>query len=90
MRGVFEILLGQYRDHVLLGNYLTADEPDFAALAASDVPMMVSSSELLMLHVALAFHNGDRTARIADIHALDHDNRVRVMDAINLSMHNRV
>ena len=86
MREPYETLLGQYRDHPLLGPYLEGYDPDFAALAASDVPLMISSGELLMLHVALAFHNGDRTARIADIGKLDYENRERVADAIYMHM----
>lgn len=88
MREPYETLLGQYRDHELLDVFLEGDFPDFARLAASDIPFMLSGGELLMVHVALAFHNGDRTARIADIGKLDYDNRVRVMDAINFTMHN--
>lgn len=86
MREPYETLLGQYRDHPLLGSYLQGYDPDFAALAASEVPLMISSGELLMLHVALAFYNGDRTARIADLAKLDADNRERIVDAIRISM----
>lgn len=86
MREPYETLLGQFRDHVLLGNYLQGYDPDFAGLAASEVPLMISSGELLMLHVALAFYNGDRTARIADLAKLDPENLERVTDALYISM----
>lgn len=86
MREPYETLLGQYRDHPLIGNYLQGYDPDFAGLAASDVPLMISAGELLMLHVALAFWNGDRTARVADLARLDDENRQRVIDAIYIAM----
>lgn len=86
MREPYETLLGQYRDHPLLGDYLRGYDPDFAGLAGSDTVLMISSGELLMLHVALAFYNGDRTARVADLAKLDDDNRERVTDALRISM----
>lgn len=86
MREPYETLLGQYRDHPLLGRFLDGYDPDFAALAASEVPLMVSKGELLMLHVALAFYNGDRTARVADLAILDDENRQRVVDALYIAM----
>lgn len=82
MREPYETILGQYRDHCLMARFLDGDEPAFAELASSEVWYQISSSELLMWHVALAFHNGDGTARMADIHRLDYENRVRVADAI--------
>ena len=86
MREPYETLLGQYRDHPLLGRFLDGYDPDFGALAASEVPLMVSRGELLMLHVALAFYNGDRTAKVADLAILDEENLVRVTDALLLAM----
>ena len=86
MREPYETLLGQYRDHWLLGNYLQGYEPDWAGLAANDRLLCLSAGELLMCHVALAFYNGDRTARIADLATLDDENRQRVTDALYLAM----
>jgi len=85
MREPFETLLGQYRDHPLMGRFLDGYDPDFVGMAASEVPLMISSSELVMWNIALAFHNGDRAARFADLHGLDYDNRVRVADAVNIA-----
>lgn len=85
MREPYRTIVGHHRDHVLLGPYLEEDEPDFTGLAASDVPFRVSSSELLMLRVALAFHNGDKTATLAEIlNRFDYDNLIRVSDAIRI------
>lgn len=84
MREPYETLLGQYRDHCLMGRFLEGYDPDFAGMAASDAWRMISHSELTMWHIALAFWNGDRTARIADLQGLDYDNRVRVADALNI------
>lgn len=86
MREPYETLLGQYRNHELLGRFLDGYEPDFAALAASEVPMMISAGELLMLHVALAFYNGDRTAKVADLARLDEENLTRITDALHIAM----
>jgi len=85
MREPYETLLGKYRDHPLMGRFLDGYEPDFVGIAASEVPLMISSSELVMWNIALAFHNGDRTARFADLLALDYDNRIRVADAITIA-----
>lgn len=86
MREPYETLLGQYADHWLLWKHLQGYEPDFAAIANDELLGNLSSGELLMLHVALAFWNGDRTARIADLYALDHENRERIVEAIRLTM----
>lgn len=86
MREPYETLLGQYRDHPLLGRFMEDYDPDFVGLAASEVPLMISAGELLMLHVGLAFYNGDRTAKIADLAKLDEANRERVIDALRIAM----
>lgn len=86
MREPYEVLLGQYHDHILLWSYLQDDTPDFAGMVASEVWYQVSRGELLMLHVALAFYNGDRTATIADLAILDWENRARVAEALRLSI----
>lgn len=85
MREPFETLLGQYRDHWLLWSFLEDDVPDFAGIAACDMLGALSAGEMIMLHVALAFWNGDRTARVAQIiEGLDDANQARVADALYL------
>jgi len=86
MREPYETLLGQYRDHPLMGRYVDGYDPDFAGLAASDVPRMISSGELIVWRVALAFHNRDHAATFADVLSLDDDNRTRVADALAMTV----
>lgn len=82
MREPYETLLGDLHDHWFLGKYLHGDVPDFAGIAAADPLGRLSSGELILCQIALAIWNGDRTARIADLAALDVDNRHRVISAL--------
>lgn len=84
MREPYETLLGQYRDHWALWRFLEGDTPDFVGMAASDLLGSLSTGELVMCNVALAFWNGDRAARIADLAILDDVNRRRVIEALAL------
>lgn len=80
----YETLLGQYRQHWLLWPFLEGDLPDFAGIAACDCLGALSAGELAMLHVALAFWNGDRTARLSDVLiTIDTSNRARVIAALD-------
>lgn len=84
MREPYETLLGQYRgDHWFLWRFLEGDLPDFAGIAAADAGLgRLSKGELLMVNVALAFWNGDDTAKVADLAILDEDNFHRVIRAL--------
>ena len=82
MREPYATLLNQYRDHWFLAPYLQGELPDFAGIADNPRHVSLSSSELLMLNVALAFWNRDQTAKIADLAILDEDQRHRVVRAI--------
>lgn len=88
MREPYETLLGQYRNHWLLGKYIKFQEyePDWVGLAACERLDDLSRGEQLMVHVAWAFYNGDPTARVADLAILDDDNRERVIDAVRIAM----
>lgn len=85
MREPYETLLGEYRDHSFLWRFLEGETPDFVGLAAADPLGRLSSGELIVCQIALAIWNGDRTARIADLGALDTDTRARVLDALHLT-----
>lgn len=85
MREPYETLLGDFRDHWLLWRFLAGDVPDFAGIMTAGPLGQLSTGELILCHIALAIWNGDRTARIADLAALDEDNRRRVLDALNLT-----
>lgn len=82
MREPYNTLLGQYWNHWLLWKFLEDDVPDFAGIAACDLLGALSGGEIVMLHIAWAIYNGDRTARIADIAKLDTENRQRVLWAL--------
>lgn len=84
MREPYETLLGQYRDHWLLWPFLGGDVPDFAGITSAGPLGSLSTGELIMLHIALAIWNGDRTARIADLAQLDNDHRRRAVGALAL------
>lgn len=83
MREPYEIILGPYRGHPLMGRFLEGSDPDFAGLANSDVAQQISTSETLMWNIALAYRNGDQAARLADVfHGLDAPHKVRVAQAL--------
>lgn len=87
MREPYETLLGQYRGHWLLWKYLEGTDPDFAGIAADENLMSLSTGELLMLHAALAFYNGDNTARLgALLNGLDDENLERISRAMYLHL----
>lgn len=86
MREPYETLLGHYRGHILLDRHLAGYEPDFGGLTEPDLLHQVSSSEYVMIHVALAFWNGDTTAKVRDLGCLGEDNLRRVVDALEYHM----
>lgn len=86
MREPYETLLGQYRGHPLLGPYVEGYEPDFAGLTDSELLHQISASEYVMIHVALAFWNGDTTAKVRDLGVLDEDHLQRVVGALEYHM----
>lgn len=85
MREPYETLLGCYRDHWLLWPFLDGDVPDWSGIMGAGPLGQLSSGEVIVLHVALAVWNGDRTARIADLAGLDESTRRRVLDALYLT-----
>lgn len=85
MREPYETLLGCYRDHWFLWPFLDGDVPDFAGIMQAQPLGVLSTGELIVLHVALAIWNNDRTARIADLAGLDELTRQRVLDALYLT-----
>lgn len=85
MREPYETLFAPYRDHRLLGGFLTGDTPDWPGLMDNPKLDSLSSGEITLLWVGLAIWNGDRTARVADLAALDLETRRRVLDALYLT-----
>lgn len=87
MRQPYETLLGHLKGHPFLGQYLKGDVPDWGALFASDQELspeldLLSSGEVTLLWIALAFWNGNPTSRVADLARLDRPNRMRVGSAL--------
>lgn len=85
MREPYEVLLGHFRSHWLLWPFFDGDVPDFASIDGAEPLGKLSTGELVLLHIALAIYNGDRTARIADLATLDHVNRARALFALQLA-----
>lgn len=90
MREPFEILLGQYRDHVFLGKHLTGYEPNWEGLATDPDMVCLSSGEKLMVRAAagLVGRTIGETApfMLAELGGLDHTNRERIIEALYWSM----
>ncbi len=76
----YELLLGQYRTHSLLGHYLKEDEPHFEYI----YPLldMLSSEERIMVKVAFAFHEENRSATVRELLELSDICFDRVVQAI--------
>lgn len=85
MREPYNTLLGQYWNHWLLWKFFEDDVPDFTGIADCDLLGALSSGEIVMLHIAWAIYNGDRTARVSDIAKLDTENRQRVLWALGFA-----
>jgi hypothetical protein len=85
VREPYETLLGCYREHWLLWPFLDGEVPDWSGIMGAGPLGQLSDGELIVLHVALAIWNGDRTARIADLAHLDLENRRRVLGALTMA-----
>lgn len=87
MRQPYATIFAGWDDHPIVGRYFKGDEPDWHRLfvdgdsLAPDLDML-SSGEITLLWIGLAFWNGNPTARVADIAKLDRPNRMRVAAAI--------
>lgn len=84
MREPYRTLFDGYEDHPILGPYLWGDEPDWEGMADEERLEALSSGEKVLIGVAGAFA-GDRTARVADLAALDADHLLRVAQALLLA-----
>lgn len=65
MEEPYELLLGQYKSHSLLGDFLDGDVPSFEYLY--NILDMLSSEERIMVKVALAFHEENRSATVREL-----------------------
>jgi hypothetical protein len=74
VREPYETLLGGYRDHWVLGEYLTADEPDWGLIANDPRLDSLSTGEKVLLDFSAAFANVVRH--------LDVEHQLRVMVAM--------
>lgn len=82
MRDPFEIILGPYKDHEILGRHLQGEEPNWSGLATDEKVDWLSSGEKIMLRVAAAFAGRDYTVLMADLGDVDATCRMRVAHAI--------
>ena len=85
MREPFEGLLRPFRGHWWVDNHLQGDVPDWEAILTDPYWNALSSGEAILLQIALAIYNGDRTASIADLALLDEENRRRALHALAIA-----
>lgn len=84
----YETLLGQYKDHPVVGIHLQDKEPDWSSIWTNSMPSL-SSGEKIMFEVALALYNGNGVARIADIFMVDYENQLKIIAAMGYRIANR-
>jgi hypothetical protein len=83
VRQPYATLFAGWEDHWALGRYLQGDVPNWDGIMASSKLDALSSGEITLLWIGLAFWNGDRTATVADlVKVLDRPNRMRVAAAL--------
>lgn len=82
MRQPYATLFAGLEGHWMLGEYLAGDVPDWDGIMADPAKDSLSSGEVTLLWIGLAIWNGDRTARIADLAAVDHKTRLRILAAL--------
>lgn len=82
MREPFETLLEPFRGHWWVDQHLQDDVPDWEKILTDPYWNALSSGEAVLLQIALAIYNGDRTATIADLAVLDAENRRRAIHAL--------
>jgi hypothetical protein len=82
MREPFETLLAHFRGHWWVDQHLQDEVPDWEAILTNPYWNALSGGEAILLEIALAIYNNDRTATIADIALLDEINKRRVIHAL--------
>ena len=85
MREPFETLLAPFRGHWWVDQYLSGETPDWEPILTHPYWNALSTGEAILLNIARAIYNGDRTAAVADLALLDEDNRRRVVHALALA-----
>ncbi len=82
MEEAYEMILGQYRNHNLLGTYLDGEVPAFSYL----LPLldMLSAEERIMVKVAFALYQEERGATVGELLALSEMCFERVVQALRL------
>jgi hypothetical protein len=81
---IYEELLGQYKDHPLMGPHLQFTIPDWSALY--NILPMVSSGERIMVQIALTLYNGFGATALRDIFLVDRANQERILRALELKI----
>lgn len=86
MREPFESLLEPFRGHWWVDEHLQGATPDWEAILTHPYWNALSAGEAILLQIGLAIYNMDRTATIADLATLDHENRRRAINALAVAL----
>jgi len=78
----YEVLLGQYRQHPLIGEYLDKDVPAFEYL--HQLLDMMTAEERIMVQVGFALYEDKHGATVRDLLSLSSLQFERVVEAIRL------
>jgi hypothetical protein len=79
----YELLLGTYKDHPMIGTFLTGDAPAFEYLYT--IIDMLSTEERIMVKVAFALHAEQQGATVRELLDLSDLMFDRVVEALRLS-----
>lgn len=82
MEEPYETLLGQYKDHPVMGQYLQHDLPEWDNLYHHAMPM-ISSGERIMVQAALCLYNAYGSILLRDIFLVDQKNQERILAALS-------
>lgn len=83
MQEPYELLLGTYKDHPMMGTFLTGDVPAFEYLYT--LIDMLSTEERIMVRVAYALHEEQRGATVRELLDLSDLMFDRVVEALRIS-----
>lgn len=82
MKEPYEVLLGNYKDHPMIGIYLDGDVPAFSYLFT--IIDMLSTEERIMVKVAFALHQEENSASVHDLLELSDLMFDRVVEALRI------
>jgi hypothetical protein len=83
----YEILLGQYRNHTVMGAYLQGNNPDFDYLM--QLLDMLETEERIMVKVAFALYQENVSASVRELLELSDVMFDRVIEALRIQRTDR-